>query len=73
MRARLALWDEHLTHLRAAYEDVSLRIEANTATIQEPYDQAVDFLQLEAKLPDIEVVESKRLKQMEYEIIDTMR
>ena len=73
VKARLELWDVHLQHLRAAYEDVSLRLEANTDAVEEPFEQAVEFLTLEARLPDIEVVESHTLKQFQYEIIDTMR
>ena len=41
--------------------------------MEEPFEQAVEFLELEARLPDVEVVESHRLKQLQYEIIDTMR
>lgn len=72
VRARLALWDEHLPALRTAYADVSLRLLADAA-LDEPFAEAVGFCTLEAQKPDVDVLVSSKLTQLQYEIIDTMR
>ncbi|GAX74660.1 hypothetical protein CEUSTIGMA_g2108.t1 [Chlamydomonas eustigma] len=73
VKARLALWDVHCRHLRAAYEDVSLRLQADTRTVKEPFELAADFLTLEARVPEVPVMISTKLKQLQYEIVDAMR
>ncbi|KAG1679244.1 hypothetical protein FOA52_009273 [Chlamydomonas sp. UWO 241] len=70
--ARLKLWDVHAGALRAAYEDVSLRL-GTDCDLQAPFQAAVDFLTLEARCPDVEVVHSAGLKELQYEVVDTMR
>jgi hypothetical protein len=77
--ARLALWDLHSPHLRAAYEDVSLRLDAsgpaNDGTPESGLllDKSVSFLCIESKIQDVEVVPSTELTELQYEIVDTLR
>ena len=77
--ARLALWDLHSNHLRAAYEDVSLRLDAsgsaNDGTPESGLllDQSIAFLCIESKINDVEVVPSSDLTELQYEIVDAMR
>ncbi len=74
MIARLALWDEHYEALRAAYEDVSLRVAAADGALPSAAcDRAAAFVALESHIKDIEVVESHRLKELQYEVVDTLR
>ncbi len=51
---------------------MSLRLAADTG-LTEPFNAAVQFLTLEARQPDVEVVESRKLSELQYEIVDTMR
>jgi hypothetical protein len=72
--ARLHLWDQHYQALRAVYEDVSLRVpSADGSPPQVACDKIAAFLSLEANVKDIEVVQSSTLKELQYEVVDTLR
>jgi hypothetical protein len=54
VEARLALWDLHERALRAAYEDVSLRVPAGTPTSPATLaETSVAFLSLEAQITGV--------------------
>lgn len=72
--ARLDLWDLHYENLRAAYEDVSLRVPVDTGALpDEALMAAASFLGLESSVSDIEVVPSHSLKELQYEVVDALR
>lgn len=71
--ARLQLWDEHEPALRAAYEDVSLRVPGSGGMPADMLDMISDFVTLEASTPDLDIIESHKLKELQYEIINTLR
>jgi hypothetical protein len=72
--ARLQLWDTHCEALRAVYEDVSLRVHsADGSPPPVACDKIAAFLSLEANVRDIEVVRSSTLKELQYEVVDTLR
>ncbi len=54
MAARLALADAHRGALRDAFEDVLLRLDAG-ADPRALFQQAVDFLTLEARVQELQV------------------
>lgn len=73
---RLRLWDVHEPALRAAYEDVALRVPAGTGAMPtEAIEEAAEFLSLESRVPgeEVEVVPSPSLKELQYEVVDTLR
>ncbi|GFR43730.1 hypothetical protein Agub_g4841 [Astrephomene gubernaculifera] len=70
--ARLALADTHHTALRDAYEDVSLRIGC-TADPRQIFQQALEYLTLEARVPELQVVPSTSLKELQYLVTTTLR
>ena len=72
MQARLQLADLHAPHLRAAYEDVSLRVPGSGAT-EDAFQRIEGFLTLESVVTDIEVTESHKLREIQYEVVDTLR
>lgn len=77
--ARLALWDLHFPHLRTAYEDVSLRLDASgPANDGNPengllLEKSITFLCIESKVQDVEVIPSTELSELQYEIVDALR
>lgn len=69
---RLKLSDVHMPALRAAYSDVSVRV-SGKQPVAASFAAVHAFLALEAGKPHLEVLESWRLKEMCYELVETLR
>ncbi|GIL93290.1 hypothetical protein Vretimale_15687 [Volvox reticuliferus] len=72
VQARLKLADDHYGALRDAYADVSLRL-GSTADPRQIFQQSLDYLTLEARLPELQIVPSTSLKELQYLVATTLR
>ncbi|GLC37755.1 Adenylate kinase [Pleodorina starrii] len=70
--ARLKLADDHYGALRDAYADISLRLSC-TADPRQIFQQALDYLTLEARMPELQIVPSASLKELQYLVASTLR
>ncbi|PNH05620.1 Adenylate kinase, chloroplastic [Tetrabaena socialis] len=70
--ARLALADAHAASLRDAYEDILLRLDSS-ADPRVIFQHALDYLTLEARVPELQVVSSTSLKELQYVVATTLR
>lgn len=69
---RLRFWDMHNRGLRAAYEDVSLRVDAAAAV--EVIQAAVEeFVTVEARIEALSLVESAALEELQYQVVQALR
>jgi hypothetical protein len=70
--ARLRLSDDHFGALRDAYADISLRL-SSIADPRQILQSSLDYLTLEARVPELQVVPSPSLKELQYLVVATLR
>ncbi|EFJ40819.1 adenylate kinase [Volvox carteri f. nagariensis] len=70
--ARLKLADDHYGALRDAFADISLRL-SSTSDPRQLFQRALDYLTLEARMPELQVIPSTSLKELQYLVAATLR